>query len=199
MNRKLVLASTLLFATAGLFALAPRATVEAPAAATSYKVDGTHSFVNFRCKHLNTSYAYGRFDKVSGTITWDAAAPESSSLAIEVATDSVSTANVKRDGHLKSGDFFAASEFPKATFKSKSVSKAGDNTFDVKGDFTLRGTTKEITVKLEKTGEGKSQGGPIVGFEATFTINRLDYGVKYMPDALGQDVRITVALEAVQS
>lgn len=199
---KLIAASSLVLLAAGLAAFAPAnpaPTAEvAPAAANSYDVDSVHSFVNFRCKHFNTSFAYGRFDKVSGTISWDSSKPEAGSLNIEVATDSVSTGNIKRDGHLKSGDFFNASEFPKATFKSKSFTKTGENTFDVKGDFTLRGTTKEITVKLEKTGEGKGQAGPIIGFETTFTIDRIDFGVKYMPDALGKEVRITVALEAVQ-
>lgn len=193
---KRVLLPALIVSALGLLAFAP--TAPAPTvAAGSYNVDGTHSFVNFRCKHMNTSYAYGRFDKVSGTIAFDDAKPEASSMNIEVSTDSVSTGNGKRDGHLKSADFFDAAQFPKATFKSKSFKKSGENTFDVTGDFTLRGTTKEVTVKLEKTGQGKGQGGAdLIGFETTFTINRLDYGVKFMPDNLGTDVRITVALEA---
>ncbi|MBX3376873.1 MAG: YceI family protein [Phycisphaeraceae bacterium] len=201
--RKPLLIATLLASTSlGAIALAPRiapATSPAPAATTAaaYTIDGVHSAVVFRCKHLNTAYAYGMFSKISGSLSFDDASPESSSLSITVETSSVSTGNAKRDGHLKSNDFFASDEFPNATFKSKSFKKTGDNTFDVTGDFTLRGTTKEITVKLEKTGQGKGQGGKeLIGFETTFTINRLDYGVKFMEGALGNDVRLTVSIEA---
>jgi polyisoprenoid-binding protein YceI len=194
---KRILVSALALSACGLLAFAPTSGTTAPAAPAAYTVDGVHSFVTFRCKHLNTSFAYGRFDKIAGTIGFDDAKPEANSLNIEVMTDSVSTTNVNRDKHLKSDAFFDASQFPKATFVSKSFAKSGENTFDVKGDFTLRGVTKEITIKLEKTGQGKGQGGKeIIGFESTFTINRMDYGVKFMPDMLGQDVRITVALES---
>jgi len=177
-------------------ALAPRSEAPAPASANAYTVDGVHSFVVFRCKHNNASYAYGMFHKISGSVNFDEAAPDSTTLNLEVGTDSVSTGNSKRDGHLKSADFFSASEFPTATFKSKSAKKTGDNTFDVSGDFTLRGVTKPLTIKLEKTGQGKGQGKELIGFESTFTINRMDYGVKYGPGALGDDVRITVSIEA---
>lgn len=194
---KRILVSALAVSALGLLAFAPARSLSPAPAAAAYTVDGVHSFVTFRCKHLNTSYAYGRFDKISGTVNFDDAKPESSSLSVEVATDSVSTHATKRDDHLKSGDFFDVAQFPKATFKSKSFKKTGDNAYDVTGDFTLRGTTKEITVKLEKTGQGKGpSGGDIIGFETTFTINRVDYGVKFMPDMLGTDVRITVAIEA---
>ena len=197
MNAKLLLAAAVALSSASLLAFAPRAaTTEAPAAASTWNIDPVHSSCIFRCKHFNTANFYGRIDKMTGTISFDEANPESSSLNVDVATDSVNTGADKRNGHLKSGDFLSASEFPKATFKSKSFKKAGENTFDVKGDFTLRGVTKEITVKLEKTGQGKGQMGEIIGFETTFTIDRLDYGVKFMPDALGHEVRLTISLEA---
>lgn len=203
MHKSLLIAALIASSTLGAIALAPRFTATpAPVvpAAAAYTIDGVHSHVVFRAKHLNTSYAYGMFSKISGSLAFDEASPESGSLNITVGTDSVSTGNSKRDGHLKSNDFFASDEYPSATFKSKSFKKSGDNTFDVTGDFTLRGTTKEITVKLEKTGQGKGQGGKeLIGFETTFTINRIDYGVKYMEGALGNDVRLTVSIEAVKN
>lgn len=181
---------------AGVAALAPRA--EAPAAAPAeYAVDGVHSFVVFRCKHNNAAYAYGMFHQVSGSVAFDAASPESSSLTVEVKTDSVSTGQEKRDGHLRKPDFFSSSEFPTSTFKSTAWKKTGENTFDVTGDFTLRGVTKQVTAKVEKTGESKGQGGKeLIGFEGTLTINRMDYGVKYGPGALGDEVRLTLSIEA---
>jgi len=184
----------------GAMALAPHApNTPAPAPApAAYTIDGVHSFVVFRCKHNNAAYAYGMFSKIFGSLNFDESAPESSSLTAEVGTASVSTGQDKRDNHLKSGDFFGAEEFPKATFKSKSFKKSGENTFDVVGDFTLRGVTKEVTVKLEKTGQAKDgrSGKDLIGFEGVFTINRMDYGVKYGAGALGNDVRITFSVEA---
>src|SRR5258708_996229 len=119
MNAKVLVAAAITASSAALFAFAPRATEApaAPAAASTYTVDGVHSFCSFRCKHLNTSFAYGRFDRISGTISFDEAAPTSSTMEIEVNTDSVSTGNAKRDGDLKNAGFLSASEYPKATFK----------------------------------------------------------------------------------
>jgi polyisoprenoid-binding protein YceI len=197
---KLLIAAVFVATAMSAAALAPRfaaPTLEAPAA---YTVDGVHSCVVFRCKHLDTSFSYGTLTKISGTVNFDDAAPESSSLTIEVGTGSVNTGDSKRDSHLKSGDFFSASEFPTATFKSKSFKKSADNTYEVAGDFTLRGKTKPITVKLEKTGASKHpmSGAELIGFETTFTINRMDYGVSYGEGMLGNDVRLTVSIEAAK-
>lgn len=184
----------------GAMALAPRAAAPVASAPAAYTIDGVHSHVIFRCKHMGASNAYGMFTKISGSINIDEAAPESSSLNMTVGIASVTTGNAKRDDHLKSADFFSASEFPDATFKSKSFKKAGENAYDVTGDFTIRGTTKPITLKLEKVGSGKGPGNKeLIGFETTFTINRMDYGVKYGPGALGEEVRLTVAIEAAKN
>ncbi|MBL9030628.1 MAG: YceI family protein [Phycisphaerae bacterium] len=190
-----------LSALVALAALSGAAPAPAPTAAPSqsadtYTIDPVHSTVLFRCKHLNTSYSYGRFDEVSGTIDFDDANPASSSLTVTVSTKSVSTANAKRDGHLRSADFFSASEFPTATFKSKSFAKADGNNFDVTGDLTIKGVTRPVSFKLEKTGAGKGPGGPIIGFEGTVAIQRADFGINYMPDGLGAEVRLTFSFEA---
>lgn len=190
-----------LTALVALAALGGAAPAPAPTAAPSrnadtYTIDSVHSTVLFRCKHLNTAYSYGRFDEVSGTIDFDDANPASSSLTVTVSTKSVSTANAKRDGHLRSADFFSANEFPTATFKSKSFAKADGNMFDVTGDLTIKGVTKPVSFKLEKTGAGKGPGGPIIGFEGTVAIQRADFGINYMPDGLGAEVRLTFSFEA---
>ena len=200
MKTKILLAAAVAASSAALLAFAPRATESAaPAPASAWNIDPVHSSGIFRCKHFNTAYVFGRLDKITGTIDFDEANPAASTMNVEVSTESIHTGQPPRDNHLKSDAFLDSKEFPTATFKSKEFKKgAGDNTFDVRGDFTLRGVTKEITVKLEKTGQGKNpqSGADIIGFESTFTIDRLDYGVKFMPDALGHDVRITVSLEA---
>ena len=165
-------------------------------AADAYKVDAVHSSVVFRVKHMNTSYAYGRFNGISGGFALNAAEPSSSVLDIAVATDSIDTANAGRDTHLKGPDFFNAKQFPTITFKGTSFKKTGDATYEVAGDLTLHGVTKPVTATVESTGQGKGlRGGEIAGIEAVFTIKRTDFGMKNLVGPVGDDVKITVALE----
>ena len=178
---------------AGLLGLAPRWRP-----AETYSIDPVHSSAIFRIKHLNTSYFYGRFDDVRGTISFDEASPTSSSVEVQIKADSVDTHDGKRDSHLKSPDFFNAAKYPTLSFKSKSFAKSGDNAFDVSGDLTVHGETKPVTVKFEKTGAAKTQVGERIGFETTFTIKRSEYGIAFMPDGLGEDVRIIISLEGVK-
>jgi polyisoprenoid-binding protein YceI len=176
---------------------APKALLNASAAgADAGNVDGVHSYIFFRIKHMNAGYSYGRFDDISGDVSINDAKLDKSSIALQVKTASVNTGNAKRDGHLKTNDFFAAAENPTATFKSKSIKKGAENTYDVTGDLTIRGTTKEVSFKLNKTGQAKGPQGEVAGYETTLTLNRLDYGVKFMPDMLGTEVQLTVSFEA---
>src|SRR5688572_25393242 len=105
-------------------------------AADTYNVDPVHSTVIFSALHVNAGRSFGRFDTTTGTVTIDEANPAASSINITVKADSVSSADAKRDQHLKSPDFFNAAQFPTITFVSKSVTKAGDK-WSVTGDFTL--------------------------------------------------------------
>lgn len=194
----LVVASVV--AVAGLsmtVAMAPRsAPTPAPVAADAFTVDAVHSSVLFRIKHLNTSYFYGRFKDVTGSFVLDPAHPEAGSITATVTADSVDTNNAKRDSHVKSPDFLSAKEYPTLTFKSTAIKKTSEHTFDVTGDLTCRGVTKSITVPVELTGQGPGMGGStIAGLETVFTINRSDYGVSFMPQGLGEEIRIIVALE----
>ena len=143
------------------------------------------------------SYAYGRFNAVSGTFAIDEASPAASSCDFTIKTDSVDTADAKRDAHLKQADFFNAAQFPTITFKSKSVKAAtAKGTYDVTGDLKLHGVTKTITVKVEHSGTAKGMmGGTIAGIESTFTIKRSDFGMKGMIGPVGDDVTITLSAE----
>ncbi|MCG3123598.1 MAG: Protein YceI [Phycisphaerales bacterium] len=161
--------------------------------ADTFQVDAVHSSVLYRIKHLNTAWSYGRFNDVSGTFN----IAEGGTIDVTVKTDSVDSGNEKRDGHLKSPDFFSAKEFPEMSFKSSSITKTGDNTFEATGTFTLKGVSKELTVPIEKTGEGPGMRGQgkIQGFEAKFTINRSEYGMNFMPQGLSEQVTVIVSLE----
>ena len=186
---KLALGSLVL----ALLALAPAAS-----AADTFEVDASHSVVGFGITHLKVSRFYGRFNDVSGKIVVDAD-PAKCSVEIKVKAASVDTANGNRDKHLRSQDFFSVEEFPDITFKSTSVKKT-EKGWDVTGTFTLHGVSKEITVPVEHLGTGQHpRGGTLAGFEAVFTIKRSDYGMTYgLPDALGDEVKLHIAIEAAK-
>lgn len=186
-------AGSLAVATFGVNASAPAAT---PArAADSYEIDASHSAAIFSIKHFGAGNFYGRFNDIKGTFTPDG---DKSTIDITVQADSIDTNNDKRDQHLKGPDFFNTKQFPTLTFKSKSVKGAKDH-LEITGDFTMHGVTKSITITATHTGEGKDAwGGYRSGYEAKFKIKRADYGINYMPQGLGDDVEIIIALEGVK-
>jgi polyisoprenoid-binding protein YceI len=176
-----------------------RTFAESAAVQGAYQIDPVHSSIIFRIKHLNVAYFHGRFNQASGSFLLDRDNPENSVIDVTIQTESVDTANRQRDEHLRSGDFFNVRQFPTATFKSTEVSKTGDDEFQVKGDLTIHGVTKQISTTVRHTGEGANQRGtPLAGFETVFTISRGDFGITYMPDGLGDDVRLTISLEGMR-
>ena len=171
----------------------------ATAAAATYDVDPVHSSVTFKIQHMGTSWTYGRFNDLAASLEYDAAKPEASSLSFTAKAESVDTGNAKRDQHLKGPDFFNAKEFPEIAFKSTKVTPSGKDAAEVTGDLTLHGVTKPVTAKVVKVGEGKTmKGGEMIGFEATFTVKRSDFGMANMvgPKGAGDEVYLTVAIEA---
>jgi polyisoprenoid-binding protein YceI len=146
---------------------------------------------------MDVGYIHGRFNEFSGTFAF---ADKGGELAVEINASSVDTNNKARDAHLKGADFFNVKEFPKIAFKSTSVKTADGKNYDVTGDLTLHGVTKSVTVKLERIGTGKNprSGQIITGFETTFTIKRSDFGMKFLLAGIGDDVRITLAIEGVR-
>jgi polyisoprenoid-binding protein YceI len=150
---------------------------------------------------MNVSYFNGRFDEISGTVTLDDQNPAQSAFDLKISASSVDTANPKRDNHIKSPDFLNAKQFPTITFKSKSVSAGEKDVYEVQGDLTLHGVTKPITVKVTRTGQGPGPrgGGSVVGLESVFTVKRSDFGMSNMLQALGDEITITVGIEAAGS
>lgn len=143
------------------------------AAADTYTVDQNHSTVGFSVRHIFTRVP-GEFNDFTGTIVYDAANPAGSSVDFTVQAASIDTDNERRDGHLKSADFFDVEKFPTLTFKSKKVSGSGED-LQVTGDLTIRGVTKEVTVPVEVLGAA----GGKAGFATEFKIDRLAYGVAW--------------------
>lgn len=186
-----------------LLATALAATVTT--AADTYTMDRSHSNVGFRIRHL-VSNVTGRFTDFSGTIQLDAADPAKSSVAFTIKATSIDTAEPKRDAHLKSPDFFDVEKFPELTFTSTKIAKGAGSAYQVTGNFTMHGVTKEITIPVEFLGTSKDPwGNERAGFSASFVLNRKDYGVEWnkVLDAggtlVGNDVTASIDLEAIKA
>ena len=177
------------------FALTAEATL-----AETYVVDASHSSVDFSIRHL-VGRTKGRFGDFSGTITYDAANPGSSSFSGTIQVKSIDTGNERRDGHLQNADFFEAATYPTITFESTEVTSASESTLSVKGELTMHGTTKEATLSVEILGTGINprSGKAQIGLETNFTILCSDYGVnswERFSAVLGDEVKIQVLIEA---
>ena len=170
----------------------------AEAKTQAYKVDSVHSSIMFRVKHMDVSYFYGRFNQFEGTIDFDADDPTKIAIHIEIKTATVDTNNENRNNHLKGPDFFNARQFPVISFTSKSVKRVKDDIYELTGEMNLHGVKKEITLTLEKTGEGARRGKPIIGFETVFTINRTDFGMDKLLQGVSDEVRLIIGLQAGQ-
>jgi len=162
----------------------------------SFKVDAVHSVVLFRIKHLGVSYFYGRFNDVSGSFA--VGGDGAGEVDITIRADSIDTNSEKRDGHLKGPDFFSVKQFPTITFRSRKLVHKGGDHYQATGTLTLHGVSKEITVDLERVGSGTAMGAYRTGFEGTFTVSRSAHGMNWRPEALGDDVRLIVAIEGTR-
>jgi polyisoprenoid-binding protein YceI len=165
----------------------------AEARAGTYAIDPDHSAVLARVSHLRYSYLIVRFDKVSGKLTWDPAAPEKSTLSVSVPTNSISS-NVKGFPEQLTGQqFLDSGHFPEATFVSTAFRRSDATHGKVEGNFTLRGKTKPVTFEVELIGAGKGwEQSPRLGVRASAVINPQDYG--FMP-LFGDALEIVVESE----
>lgn len=147
---------------------------------TTWKIDPVHSEINFKVKHLVVSTVTGHFNKFDATIETGTEDFSDAKITFEADVNSLSTKNEQRDAHLKSGDFFDAENHNKMTFTSKSVRKISDHEMQVKGDLTIRGIKKEITLDVIFNGVVAGFGGSqVAGFEVRGKLNRFDYGLKW--------------------
>lgn len=168
-----------------------------------YKVDPIHSYVFFRIKHLNVGYSYGHFREIDGEFTFDTAHPEQSTFQFKVPVAGIDTANEKRDQHLKSPDYFNLDKYANITFKSTKLEKKKDakkkEMYELTGDLTLLGTTKEIKARLEHVGAAMDPRDSFrSGFEAKFTIKRSEFGMTEAVGMLGDEVTLMVAFEGIR-
>ncbi|MDX2437277.1 MAG: YceI family protein [Acidobacteriota bacterium] len=173
------------------------------AAQSTYSIDTAHSNVGFKVRHLVAKVS-GSFNEFDGTITANFENLDASSVEFVIKTASIDTGNEKRDGHLRSADFFDAEQYPEISFKSSKMTKKGKDTYVVAGILTMRGVNQPVVLTVDYLGEMQAMGGTRAGYEISTTINRQDFEVSWNRAldqggvVLGDDVEITINLEVVK-
>ena len=175
--------------------------------ASSYITDPPHTSIGFNVKYLMITDVYGQFKTYDAKVEIDETTKELIGVEANIKVASLTTENTKRDGHLKSPDFFDVTKFPSITFKSKEVNKLAENKYEMIGDLTIKGITKTITLKGEYTGfiDAGKMGGKRIGYTAEATINRQDFDVNWNRELdqggvlVGNEVVIELKIQAAAS
>lgn len=185
---------------------ATAATTAAPAEAApaievasgTYQLDPAHTIVLAQWNHMGYSNPTAHFGNVEGTLVYDAADVTKSSVQVTLPLSGLTGFTAKFDEHLRSADFFDAAKFPAATFKSTKVEAAGTNKLTVTGDLTIKDITKPVVldVTINAGGEHPMMKVPAVGFDATTTIKRTDFGVGAYAPNVSDEVKIHITTEA---
>ncbi len=170
---------------------------------STFQIDKAHSEVTFQVRHLLTKVR-GRFSDFEGTIDFDAARPEASSVKLSIQAASIDTNQADRDTHLRSADFFAVDQFPTLTFESTGITTASEGTYEVAGTLTIHGVSKAVVLPVVHLGSAKDPwGNEKLAFETETTINRKDFGLNWNAALetggflVGDEVKISVSVQAV--
>lgn len=190
---------------------APATTTEAAPAAPevaaiavapgTYKLDPTHTDVLAQWNHMSFSNPTAHFGTVDGTLVYNADDVSQSSVEVTLPLSGLNSFTAKFDEHLRSADFFDAATFPVATFKSTKVEAAGTNKLTVTGDLTIKDQTKPVVLDVTVNGAGEHpmMKVPAVGFDATTTIKRTDFGVGAYAPNVSDEVKLRITTEATQA
>ncbi|GLS44135.1 YceI family protein [Methylobacterium brachythecii] len=160
-----------------------------------YTVDAGHTQVGWRVSHMGFSNYTGGFSEVSGTLDLQPKDPAAAKLSVKIPVSSVATTSEKLAGELKGDKWLDAAKYPDMTFVSTKVTPAGQDKAKVTGDLTLHGVTKPVTLDVTLVGAGTN---PLskkvnVGFEATGTLKRSEFGVKTYVPLIGDDLHLVIA------
>jgi polyisoprenoid-binding protein YceI len=190
---RLALAATLVAALA----------VPSPAATATWQIDPAHTAAGFSVRHMMIATVRGQFKGVTGTVLWDDQDSNNSTVDVTIDANTVDTGEPKRDADLKSANFFDVKNYPTITFKSTKIEKISAGKMKVTGNLTVHGVTKQVVLDVEgPSGAVKDPwGNTRVALNASTTINRLDYGVKWNAKmdsggmVVGDDVNVNIDLE----
>lgn len=170
---------------------------------STWTIDGGHSEVGFGVRHMMISTVRGSFSGISGTINLNEQSFGDSGVAVELDAATISTQNEDRDAHLRSGDFFDVENHPTLTFRSTRVEGTPED-FTVVGDLTIRGETREVTLKGAELGRGVDPwGNSRVAFRGETTISRKEFGLTWNQALetggvlVGDEIRISIEVQAI--
>ena len=168
---------------------------------SEWQIDPAHTTVGFTVRHMGISNVHGRFTKVSGTANVDDNDVTKSSVNATMDIASITTGNDSRDNDLRSPNYFDAAQFPTMTFKSKSITKNGDNKLKIVGDLTIKGVTIEVTLDVDGPSSPVKMGpNQRRGLSASTSVNRKDFGVGAKTPAamVGEEIKIEIDAELTQ-
>jgi len=176
------------------------------AATTTWNIDPAHSAADFKVKHMMISNVKGNFSGLTGTLTEHTVDSTLSSIDASIPVATVSTGDAQRDGHLKTAEFFDAEKFPSMTFKSTKVVPKGEGEYEVTGDLTIHGVTRQATFAVEgPSAPGKDPwGNTRIGLSATTKINRKDFGLAWNAALetggflVGEEVSVTLDVQFIK-
>ena len=170
----------------------------AHAAALTYKLDTNHTMVLASWDHFGYSHPVAYFGQADGTLVYDTARPEASSVQVTLPLAGLDALIPDLTEHLRSPDFFDAGKYPAITFRSTKVEAAGEGKLKVTGDLTIRDVTKPVVldVSLNKAGEGRN-GQPKIGFDATASISRSEFGVARFVPNVSDRIELRISTEAL--
>jgi polyisoprenoid-binding protein YceI len=173
---------------------------------TTWNIDTSHSGAHFTVRHMVVSKVRGAFSRWQGTLQFDEQNPEASKVSVQIEAASIDTREEKRDAHLRSPDFFDVAQYPTLSFESTKVEKVEGSSYRVTGELTIHGITKQVVLDTDFLGAGKDPwGNDRVGFEASTSINRKDFGLAWNQALeaggvlVGDKIEISLDVEAVKA
>ena len=181
-------------------------TTPTPATITTWKLDPAHSSADFKVKHMMISNVKGSFTGLSGTLYENTADPTLSTVEASIDINTISTGDAQRDAHLKSADFFDTAQYPVMTFKSTSVKPNGDGGYNVTGDLTLHGVTRQQTFVVDGPSAPAKDpwGNTRIGLSAMAKISRKDFGLSWNAPLeaggilVGEEVQISLEAQFIK-
>lgn len=146
----------------------------------AWQLDPTHTQIGFSVKHMMVSTVRGQFNSYTATVDLDEQHPERSHVAVSIDPASITTGEARRDGHLRTADFFEVEKYPAITFNSTSVEATGTDEYRVAGDLTMHGVTRPVTLNVTLEGQTHDmQGQRRAGFTLSGAVNRKDFGLTW--------------------
>ena len=169
--------------------------------AADYVIDTekAHAFIEFKISHLGYSFVLGRFDKFTGNFSYDEKNPAASKVTVNIDPASIDTTHAERDKHLRSKDFFDVEKFTTAKFISTGYTESANGKAVLKGNLTLHGITKNISIDVQQVGAGDDPwGGYRRGFTGSTTLTLSDFGINYNLGPAAKTVDMTLVVEGIK-